>query len=461
VRNFSHDALNRCVADWDNVGNTNRYAYDSRSNRVRHTDPLGFSLEGDFDSISRPTSNRKGVGGSAQNTTRYAWDAASRLTATTDGNGNTTQFAYDSLDRLVRTTLADNTTVTNVYDGHGNLVGLPGTEIFSVYDALDRCAETSRSARASPAASVECIIRRVSCRACAAKQTRRSCAHDCQRSGHEYNYDALDRPVSLGWRASAGQASAPLGDLTYIGPCDVARVTRPNGIHTDYTRSGRVGVPNLPGDFGWGQIQRVRHTFSVSTPVEIEDRLFAHDRNQNKTLRALTVPFIPGAQTNRQEFQYDSLDRLVQSVTTQDGLPVQDATYVLDPMGNRQVVIGGGSAQPYLLNNTLPNPADFQVNQYTVTPFDERQYDKTQHIRPSPPTDPVCAPSAMTTPTGSWLQNQPGRWPSMPRWLASVARCCGIAARAGRTNATSMPTARSSRKRRQRRSSPTFVMPHV
>lgn len=435
ARNYSYDVLNRCVADWDNVGNTNRYAYDSRNNRVRHTDPLGFAIEGDFDSISRPTSNRKGVGGSAQTSTHFAYDAASRLTATTDGNGNTTHYAYDSLDRLVHTTLADGTTQTNVYDGHGNLVwtrDANGTEIFSVYDALDRCVQ--KNIKVGPGVAGDTSAERYQydglsrlVRA-ANNQTEVTRVHDslgrCVREGTaspalgfnpreislrfdahglllaqtnpsgrviEYTYDSLDRPTALGWRASAGLPRQSLGTLAYVGPCDASRVTRPNGIQTDYTRSGVSGVANPPGDFGWGQIQRVRHTLSLSTPVEIEDRLFAHDRNQNKTLRALTMPFIPGAQTNRQEFQYDSLDRLVQSVTTQDGLPVQDATYVLDPMGNRQVVIGGGMAQPYKLDPKLPQPADFQVNQYTVTPFDQRQYDENGNLHATvagDPTDP-------------------------------------------------------------------------
>ena len=433
VRSFNYDALNRCVADWDNVGNTNRYAYDSRSNRVRHTDPLGFSLEGDFDSISRPTSNRKGVGGSAQNTTRYAWDAASRLTATTDGNGNTTQYAYDSLDRLVRTTLADNTTVTNVYDGHGNLVwtrDANGTEIFSVYDALDRCVQKNIKVGPGVAADTsfemyhyDGLSRLVRA---ANNQTEVTRAHDslgrCVREGTaspalgfnpqeytrtfdahglllaqtnpsgrivEYAYDSLDRPLTLITRAHTGQAADASGALQYIGPCAVARVSRSNGVHTDYTRSGVSGVTNPPGDFGWQQVSRVNHTRAGDSFL-VDERTFQRDRNQNTRVRTRTPGTIVPGETIT--LAYDSLDRLVQSVTTQDVVPVQDATYVLDPMGNRQVVLGGGMAQPYQLNPKLPQPADFQVNQYTVTPFDERQYDENGNVHQTvtaAPTDPV------------------------------------------------------------------------
>ncbi len=432
VKSFSYDALNRCVADWDNVGNTNRYAYDSRGNLVRHIDPLGFILDGDFDSISRPTSRKGGVGGSAQQTTRYSWDAASRLVAVTDGNTNTTEYTYDSLNRLVRTTLADNTSVTNAYDARGNLVwtrDANGTQITSLFDALDRCVQRN----IKPGPGVAGSTTRETCQydglsrpvSAANNHTEVTFAYDSlgrcvtestaspalglplvqtrwaidahgltlaqtNPSGRvvEYTYDSLDRPVALGWRASAGAPFQSLGTLAYVGPCDASRVTRPNGIQTDFTRSGRNGVANPPGDFGWGQIQRVRHAVGGTTPV-IDERLFAHDRNQNKILRALTTPFIPGAQTNRQEFQYDSLDRLVQSVKTADGLPVQDAGYVLDPMGNRQSVISGGMDHPYLLDPTLPQPADFQVHQYTVTPFDQRQYDENGNLHQTVGGDPL------------------------------------------------------------------------
>ena len=96
---------------------------------------------------------------------------------------------------------------------------------------------------------------------------------------------------------------------------------------------------------------------------------------------------------HRQEFQYDSLDRLAQSVTTAGGVLVREAAYVLDPMGNRQVVMVGGMAQPYLLDPTLPQPADAQVHQYTVTPFDQRQYDENGNLYQtagSDPTDPTA-----------------------------------------------------------------------
>lgn len=431
VRGYAHDALDRCVADWDNLGSTNHYAYDSRGNLVRHTDPLGFSLEGDFDGLSRPTSNRQGVGGSAQTSTRYAVDAASRRVASTDGNTNTTEYVYDSLDRLVRATLADGTSVTNVYDVHGNLVwtrDANGTEIARVYDALDRCIQKNITPGAGVASNTtletyqydgmsrlvravndhtevireydslgRCVRESTSSPALGFNYEEIKWTYDAHGltlaqtnpSGRivEYSYDALDRPVSLDWRSSAAEPRVPLAAFAYSGPDRLVRITRANGVQTDYTYSGLNGVAHPPGDFGWGQLQRVRHTSGGA--AAIDERLFAYDRSQNKTLRSLTEPFGAGGWTNRQEFVYDSLDRLVQSVTSTNGTIARNTAYALDPMGNRLSVMRDGVNSPYTLDPTLPVPGDFQVNQYTDTPFDARQYDENGNLKRTVFGDPA------------------------------------------------------------------------
>lgn len=50
-------------------------------------------------------------------------------------------------------------------------------------------------------------------------------------------------------------------------------------------------------------------------------------------------------------------------------------TYQLDAVDNRQAVIENGAAAPYQMDATLPQPADFQMNQYSLTPFGSRTYD--------------------------------------------------------------------------------------
>jgi RHS repeat-associated protein len=70
-------------------------------------------------------------------------------------------------------------------------------------------------------------------------------------------------------------------------------------------------------------------------------------------------------------FSYDSADRLIQSATAVVG-PTN--SYTLDGVGNWLNVAGGTNAGSYVMNPASP-PADFQMNQYTTTPFDSRTYD--------------------------------------------------------------------------------------
>ena len=78
-------------------------------------------------------------------------------------------------------------------------------------------------------------------------------------------------------------------------------------------------------------------------------------------------------------FSYDPLDRLTNSLTAFSTSVEQ--TYQLDGSGNRMTVISNGVAQPYLRDNTPPpGPADFQVDQYTSTPFGVQTYDEIGNL---------------------------------------------------------------------------------
>src|SRR5678815_1635796 len=70
--------------------------------------------------------------------------------------------------------------------------------------------------------------------------------------------------------------------------------------------------------------------------------------------------------------------------------------YQLDGEGNRVQVVGGLNPGAYTRDPTTPFPADFQVNQYTLTPFDTRQYDENGNLRQTGPTGPNGVARFMT-----------------------------------------------------------------
>ncbi|MDC1288352.1 RHS repeat-associated core domain-containing protein, partial [Gammaproteobacteria bacterium] len=54
--------------------------------------------------------------------------------------------------------------------------------------------------------------------------------------------------------------------------------------------------------------------------------------------------------------------------------------YAFDGVGNRTNVTGGDQPGAYTLDNSTPDPSDFQVNQYTTTAFDNRMYDENGNL---------------------------------------------------------------------------------
>ncbi|HXG48879.1 MAG TPA: DUF6531 domain-containing protein [Methylomirabilota bacterium] len=414
----TYDACDRLLTEADNVGNITRFAYDSRHNCVRVTDPRGNDTCYQYDGLGRCREVLSYVGpcdaGVTINTTHVEYQDT-RLMSVTDGNGNVTRYAYDSLDRCVAVTNADGTVTQFAYDGFSNLVqtrDANGTLVTATYDLLDRCVRRditpgpgvaatttfeefaydglSRLVLATNDASMvefsyfgvglgrsEIEAREKAKQDCIAARVTRDGEGNITSlelpSGRALTaaYDALNRVSAL--NLVAGGQVTPLATFAYEGPDRLARIARANGINTRFNWNGTLNPPNQPGDFGWQQVARVNHQAAGGGAV-IDQRSYAYDRSQNKTLRAQLVPFVQGGPLLTNRWQADALDRLAQSVR-QTGAGESFRQYQLDANGNRQVVVEDGVAQPYTMDATLPEPADFQMNQYTLTPFGAFQYD--------------------------------------------------------------------------------------
>ena len=152
---FTHDNLDRLSGTTNSIGGTEIETYDSRNNRLSHTDENGNLRCFRYDGLNRSLSTLYYLTSPATNTVtlQQTWDDNSRLTSQTDDNGNTTSYLYDSLNRQTRTLYADGTTNTSTYDVHDNRVGFidqSGTIVTSGYDLLNRLATNS----VAPAAGV-------------------------------------------------------------------------------------------------------------------------------------------------------------------------------------------------------------------------------------------------------------------------------------------------------------------
>jgi RHS repeat-associated protein len=85
------------------------------------------------------------------------------------------------------------------------------------------------------------------------------------------------------------------------------------------------------------------------------------------------------------DYSNDDAGRLINTIVTDNSARpptiVRDTDYALDGLGNRTTVTGDNCPGSYIMDPCLPEPADFQMNQYTKTPCDiSRTYDKTGNL---------------------------------------------------------------------------------
>ena len=407
---YRYDNLNRCVSSADNVGNTNRCAYDSLSRMIRSTDPKGQNAFYTYDLLGRcgiivVDMDGDSLPNIADITTTQTWDDDSRLIARSDANNNPTQYSYDSLDRCVLTVNADGTQTTNHYDVHGELAWMRdanGSQVTFTYDLLGRC--TQKSVLPGPGVASTTTFEQYAYDGCS-----RLVLASNDASGVTFKYDSLGNLVGAGENGMASTCtydeagnrlslSYPGGRaLSYqydaINRCTnimelgtslasfayelrsgpPSRTIYLNNARTRRFFSGSLGTPNPAGDFGWQQINHIRHANNANSAID--DRTFAWDRDGNKTARTLIAPFFAGGPTNVMSFAYDAANRLGHAMVAVNGGTTRDTIYGLDHAGNRTNVVGGLCSGPYVMDSKSPVPADAQMNQYTSTGCDSRQYD--------------------------------------------------------------------------------------
>ncbi|HPB10621.1 MAG TPA: hypothetical protein PLT74_05120, partial [Kiritimatiellia bacterium] len=413
AQTFTYDALGRCITAADGAGNSVSNAYDACDNLVSITDPLGNETAYVYDGLGRVTATLHYEGARSRGVTintTYIEYRNNRLVASVDANGNTTAYAYDACDRLTQTTHADNTAESLVWSPRSNVercVDANGTAITNQYDLCDRLVRrdiavgpgvmatttfesfaydglgrltSAENDMATLLYGYDSLGNRVSSSQNGAVSTatfdgvgnRRTCT--CP-SGHgvHTSYDALNRPLAVSLQAPGQGDPDPVAMFAYDGAVRLAKITRANGINTRIFWNGAQGVPNADSDHGWHQVSKINHAQAGGGGI-VDQRASLYDRNQNKVLRAMTAPWSGTANLVTNQYGYDAMHRLRHS--RRSGLVVAgDFDYVYDANGNRQQVTNNGAVEVYTMDATTPEPADFQMNQYSTTPFGVEQHD--------------------------------------------------------------------------------------
>jgi len=437
----AYDSLDRRIQTIDNVGNTNAYDYDSRGNRTVTVDALNHETRYTYDGLNRLTATTRDLDGDGADgngsdiVTTQAWDDTSRLISQADDNGNATRYAFDALNRRILTRYADGTldqvgigaawpnplappelggfgTGFDVHDNKTTMADANGSIATATYDLLNR--QTGKSI--NPAAGVlgttaesyqyDGLSRLVRAEDDDSIVTREydSLGHVTSETltvdtgieqtigtlvstfdgvgnkmtctypgGREVTrtYDPLDRAKMI------SDAGGTIAEYDYIGPSRVERREYGNGTQADYAYDGITGMSNPPGDFGVRRIIGTTHQ-RISDMTVLDQRTFTWDRMYNKTQRK---DIRAGGPELTHDYSYDAIYRLTHTTVTAPGpITVRDTDYDFDGVGNRTTVVGDDCPGPYTLDPTTPEPTDSQVNQYTTTPCNAREYDDNGNL---------------------------------------------------------------------------------
>jgi len=424
---YTYDGLDRRISAVDNVGNTNLWFYDSRNLLSRSTDPRGNEIRYLYDGLSRAEGSISYVGpcdagpdgtdrGITINTSHVEYDANSRITTVTDVNTNSTTHTYDLRNRLVGTT----DPVGRAYIYSRNSSGMlsseqdpNGTVVTYSYDPLNRLIrkDIAPGAGISPATTFETFAYDGLSRCVAASNNISNATYTHDSLGNLtrtvkdgapvlftrntlgerlaltypsgvtslYTYDPLHQVKSVSV-VSNGAPPLLLATYDYDGPGRLARINRIDGTATEILWNGLVSQPNPAGDYGWQGVAAISHgAVGGGAGGLIDERVYNYDRSQNKTLRAQTHAFDPAtgsAITNIWAHDALSQSYLARKISAAGE---NTLTYVFDGKGNRLTVTNDTVPEIYTRSATIP-PGDFQMDQYTTTPYGSNTYDAVGNL---------------------------------------------------------------------------------
>jgi YD repeat-containing protein len=419
VYQYEYDGRGRKIAWTDPLGAQRHWAYNSRSQETSSIDKRGNTSENFHDALGRLvrteqvlTASGDGNGPEVGRIVReFAYDVAGRLESTTDANGNVTSYAYDASDNRTCATRQDSTFDCWVYDGPvvTQKMDANGTQINYIHSSG---LLASRLVQPGPGVLGTDEMFEWN----GLKHLARGYDNDSHLA---FEHDSLGNAIleSLTINPGPGEVIG-VTVASAVGLDDLNQLLYPGGRSLQYestqTSAGHQVQRIIETGFVSGGGSQEHATFSY-LGGRLEQRQVTLDLQSGATLRSDYLFDQRGwLDTEVHEFgsgggntvamydhsfddggnhinildlllnrahskEFDSADRLVHSAAQRFGGLDEIHDYVLDFQGNRQQVVGAPGAGLYVMDSSIP-PGDFQVNQYTATPWDNRTYDENGNL---------------------------------------------------------------------------------
>lgn len=336
----TYDAMNNLTSYTDPMGNTTRYSYDSKGNRIGMSAPEGVATSTTVDSKGLPTETTNPMGvkteydyndyGNVVKMTLPAlglsstaiYDAASRLTSATDALGRTSSYVYNNNDFLTSETDAMKHVTAFAYDANDNLTTITnakgGVTTMSYDNITDRLLSVEfAGARKQYSYNEDGTLNSFT---------------KPDGTTLNYSYDELGRMTSDGINTYSYDDKQRLESVSGNGKTltfaydGFNRITGTScdGHDNSYSYDANDNLTSLNGtQYSYDGLNRL-------TAVTFSGRSISYTYRKDSQLASVSYP--NGLTT---EYGYDAVGRLTSKQTKlSNGTVVAGYTFVLDKVGN-------------------------------------------------------------------------------------------------------------------------------
>lgn len=286
TQSWTYNAANQVLTWTDKLGHTASYTYSSLGQLLTMTDRNGITAA---TNTYGPTGRIAATADALGDTTKFAWDSRGRRTQFTDPAGNTASFTYDLLDRVTAITFPDQTSVQNAYNccQRTQFTDQLNHVTKFVYDDLGRLIQTTDPTGAGTNQAYDAVGNRIS-------------LTDPDSHTWQWQYDALDRRTTQldplhdqeTWSYDAvgnvikrvdGNNTATT--YTYDALDRMAQVAYPDGSTVSMTYDGvgnRLTAANALGLWAWAYDANGRVT-GAQSPTASGTTQYQYDNEGHRT----------------------------------------------------------------------------------------------------------------------------------------------------------------------------------